>query len=380
VAESTDKPTCLLTLLGNAGKCDQQQPKASNNENPSNNPSAQIDAEAQGDISLNPATVHLQWRHQRDRETLKSVQARSMIQWKQQRAREVLKNLQPLPPPSQTGPQWTPEHHRVLSENVRLLFDATSDTNVTENKGTNDEDDGEDEDNIDDGINGATECDQNENGQNEEDAEGEEVVPQAQTQVPQMQTTGSVKSNQGQKRQHEEITGNSGNLSTSAQGTGNKRPQKRSKLKTDITQHVLEEFETLRPQPLQFNFQPHPLQDRSDEWFIDQFRRLFQRIQIFAHGYFGLHDIDGESHQPWAAGMTLEFIRHVEDVAVDDPMAGSWDNLLQNTVQREWLIVAVVMRVLEIHVFGAYLWGANPEEKDFLFGLERALFTREGHS
>jgi hypothetical protein len=143
----------------------------------------------------------------------------------------------------------------------------------------------------------------------------------------------------------------------------------------------LEEFETLKPQPLQFVFKAHPLEDRSDEWFIVQFRKLFRRIHTFAHDYFGRHDIDeGSFHQPWAAGMSPEFMRYVEDVAEADPMDGSWDKLLQNTVQREWLVVGIIMRVLEIQVFGLNLWGMDQQEKELLHSLDRAFFTGEGRS
>lgn len=271
------------------------------------------------------------------------------MQQKQRKAREALNKLKSLP--QQSRPQWTPEHHSVLSENVRLLIDSTSDPEVTQNKDLDDEcdeGDGEDQDE-EENLAG-------QDGVDNEDNEG-----------------------QGQKRRREENQDQSNGPHVNSQTTQSRRPFKRSKLRTGITQHILEEFETLQPQPLQFNFRSHPAEDRSDEWYIQQFRRLFRKLHDFAHDYFGLHDIDqGYFHQPWAAGMTPEFLRYVEDVATPDPMVGGWDPLLQNTIQREWLIVGIIMRILEIQVFGADLWGAEPQEKELLLGLERALLNREG--
>ena len=274
--------------------------------------------------------------------------------------------------PQQSRPQWTPEHHSVLSENVRLLIDSTSDPEVTQNKDLDDEcdeGDGEDQDE-----------EENLAGQDGVDNEDNEGRNEATAQVTeQQQSLTPDSSRQGQKRRREENQDQSNGPHVNSQTTQSRRPFKRSKLRTGITQHILEEFETLQPQPLQFNFRSHPAEDRSDEWYIQQFRRLFRKLHDFAHDYFGLHDIDqGHFHQPWAAGMTPEFLRYVEDVATPDPMVGGWDPLLQNTIQREWLIVGIIMRILEIQVFGADLWGAEPQEKELLLGLERALLNREG--
>lgn len=277
-------------------------------------------------------------------------------------------------PPKQTRPQWTPEHHRVLSENVQLLVDATSDPKVTNNIYLEDKDSENDGDVEDDG---------NYEGGQENEVENKDtggkggVQPTRPPKADSKQLLTPENSMQGQKRQREEQEDDPNRQD--AQATKRQRSSKRTKLRTGITEHVLEEFETLKPQPLQFTFREHPAGDRSDEWYIGQFCALFRRIRSFAHDFFGLHDIDeGGFYQPWAAGMSLELIRHVEDVAEADPMTGGWDTLLQNTIQREWLIVALIIRILEVQVFDADLWGAEEHEKDLLFNLERALFVRDG--
>jgi hypothetical protein len=325
--------------------------------------SRQVFAEGQADkgIGLDPFTLHLTYSPQRQRH------------W---RAREALRNLKSSP--SQTGPQWTPEHHRILSENVRLLLDATSDPNAAD-----DEDDGDDEyededydDNYEYDNAGEDASFLTQSGKRQKTAAEQRPPGQGAATGPSEIQNQSYR---GRKRQREENPRDTNGFDANIPTAESLRPLKKFKLRTDVTQHVLEDLANLRPQPLQLLFPAHPHEDRSDEWFIAQFRKLFRRISRFAHDYFGLHDIDaGEFHQPWAAGMTLEFLRYVEQVAEADEMIGSWDKLLHNTAQREWLIVAVITRILEIHVFGADLWGADTQEKELLLGLERALLTREG--
>jgi hypothetical protein len=307
----------------NAAKLRQQQQRETAPRQRSNNAPEKLSAEDQADIGVDPSTL-------------------GNLQQKQWRAREALRNLKTTP--TQTSPDWTPEYHHVLSENVRLLFNATS-APVTAVS---------DEDEDDDGY---------ENG----GLAGDASQNQAQA--------GQSKSAQGRKRQRDENAAVDANAPTAE----NQRPWKKSKMRSGTTQHVLEDLKTLQPQPLQYIFEGHPHEDRSDDWFIEQFRHLSLRINKFSRDYFGLHDLDeGEFHQPWAAGMTPEFIRHVEEVAEADPADGGWDKLLRNTVQREWLISAIIMRILEIQVFSADLWGADAEEKELLLSLERAFITSEG--
>lgn len=301
----------------------------------------------------------------------------SPLQRKQLKARNALKKLQT--PPEEAGSQWTKEHDRVLSENVRLLIDSTSDEieehdedDEADGDDYGDEDDGDEEDNGD----GADEklSQEGQNGNDAEIIDLEADESQAQTQATETPSAAASASTPRKKRSHAESASNE------ETGKPDKPPSKKPKFKSAITQHVLEQFQVLKPQPLQLTFTPHPAEDRSDRWYIEQFRRLYRRVTGFAHAYFGLHDIDeGEFHQPWTAGMSEEFISYVEDVAEADPLDGGWDTLLRNTKQREWLIAGIIMRILEIQVFGKDLWGATETELDLLYGLDRAFLEREGN-
>jgi hypothetical protein len=135
----------------------------------------------------------------------------------------------------------------------------------------------------------------------------------------------------------------------------------------------------LAPQPLRISYKPHPLEDRSDAWYTEMFRRLFRQTDKFATYYFGVHDLDaGEFFEPWAAGMTDDFVTWAEQVAEPDPNLGTWDDLLRETGQRKWLVMGVLMKIVVVKVFGADLFGASKEQAELLYGISRALVGREG--
>jgi hypothetical protein len=137
----------------------------------------------------------------------------------------------------------------------------------------------------------------------------------------------------------------------------------------------------LAPQPLRISYKPHPLEDRSDAWYTEMFRRLFRQTDKFATRYFGVHDLDaGEFFEPWAAGMTGEFITWAEQVAESDPNlgTGSWDDLLRDTMQRKWLVMGILMKIVRVKIFEVDLFGAGKEQAELLHGLSRAFVGREG--
>lgn len=136
---------------------------------------------------------------------------------------------------------------------------------------------------------------------------------------------------------------------------------------------------TLAPQPLRISYKAHPLEDRTDAWYTEMFRRLFRQTSRFVCHYFDVHELSsGEFFEPWAANMTPEFVAWAEQVAEPDPNMGTWDDLLRESVQRKWLVMAILMKILRVKVFDADLFGANQEQGELLHGLSRALVGREG--
>lgn len=159
---------------------------------------------------------------------------------------------------------------------------------------------------------------------------------------------------------------------------GTKKQKSTAAAAAAATAAAIVPFSKLQPQPLQLQFPRHPDEERSNDWYRNEFRKLFKRMDSFAREYFGRHDIrqiDGP--EPWA-NMGPEFINYAAAVAEADPACGGWNALLKDTKQRQWLVVAILMRILESRIFETDLWGATPGEKHLLLSLEYAFIESEG--
>lgn len=150
--------------------------------------------------------------------------------------------------------------------------------------------------------------------------------------------------------------------------------------KVRVKPHV--DLAALAPQPLRIDYKTHPLEERSDQWFITMFNKLFQMCDSFAGTFFGVHDLEaGQFYEPLEeVEVSAEFIHWASQVAEEDPVMGGWDYVLRNSRQRRWLVMAILMRIIKIKIFDTDLWGANQEQCELLFGIERALLSREGIS
>lgn len=158
------------------------------------------------------------------------------------------------------------------------------------------------------------------------------------------------------------------------------RPTKKQKLTNNIQAQAPADLPTLNPQPIRLNYEPHPLDDQSDEWFMGMFRKLYAQAERFVVESYGVHDIDrGAFFEPWACSMSPEFISWAESVAEPDPATGGWDNMLRNTEQRQWFVMGILMKIIEKKIFSEELFGANEQQRELLHGLDRALFQREGN-
>ncbi|TVY29964.1 hypothetical protein LHYA1_G001328 [Lachnellula hyalina] len=135
------------------------------------------------------------------------------------------------------------------------------------------------------------------------------------------------------------------------------------------------------PKPIQIQYFPLPIKDRDDQWYGALFKRLFTDVIKFVDDYFVLHDLElGDFHQPWALKWNPEFIFWAEQVAEDDPQVGSWDELLRNSSERKWFLVAILVKIIKVKIFDADLWGANQQQKELLLALERSMFQRDGYT
>ena len=259
------------------------------------------------------------------------------VQVKQLQTRQALRQLRP-PPDTET---FTTKHHDILSENIKLLLDATRDPSDFPDT---------DED------------------------EGRSGRP-----------TSHLSHGRGRKRSH------SRSRFRSRLAKKQKVPDQPEIAGTQFPLEGLSRWPHVRarkdndsliklnPQPVQMWFNTHPVIDRTDEWFVAEFRSLFRRLETYFAKYFCVHNLDeGDFHQPWAVNNTAGFLNYAQRVAEPDPSSGGWDKILRDTEQRKWLLVGIMITILESKVFKEDLWGATKEEKELMFGIEKALLTQEG--
>ena len=181
----------------------------------------------------------------------------------------------------------------------------------------------------------------------------------------------TTKTQQGMKRQRDPVA--------SGETAVGQQPSKRLKRNFEafLTEFPANIFNLKKP--VRIKYHPLPLKDRNDQWYAALFRRLFTDVAKFVDDYFIQHNLALEEfYQPWALKWSPEFIFWAKEVAEYDPWIGSWDELLRNSSERKWFLVAVIVKILKVKVFDADLWGANQQQKDLLLAIERSMFQREG--
>lgn len=157
-------------------------------------------------------------------------------------------------------------------------------------------------------------------------------------------------------------------------------PPKKAKKDDGFQAQAPIDIAALNPQPIRLEYQPHALEDNTDEWFTDMFAQLFKQAERFVIDFYGIHDLDrGVFFEPWACGVTPEFVSWAELVAEPDPAMGGWDTILRNTEQRQCFILGILMRIFQRKIFDEELFGQNDQQRELLNSLDRALFQREGN-
>lgn len=119
----------------------------------------------------------------------------------------------------------------------------------------------------------------------------------------------------------------------------------------------------------------------TDEWFRNEFERLYDQVVNFVDIFFHqFDDIPLESSlSPWI-GMSFEFVRYSIMVAEPDDSLGDWNRILLERNERRYLLVGILARILEAKVFGELLFGASKGQKKQLEELERSSIEVEGTS
>jgi hypothetical protein len=117
----------------------------------------------------------------------------------------------------------------------------------------------------------------------------------------------------------------------------------------------------------------------TDEWFRDEFERLYAQVGDFVDMFFcQFEDISLESNLcPWIE-MSSEFVRYSTMVAELDNRSGDWNRILLKRNERWYLLVGILARILEAKVFAELLFGASKGQKKKLEDLERSSVELEG--
>jgi len=117
----------------------------------------------------------------------------------------------------------------------------------------------------------------------------------------------------------------------------------------------------------------------TDEWFRDEFKRLYDQVANFVVIFFcQFDDIPLESNlSPWTE-MSSEFLRYSAMVAEPDDSLRDWNRMLLERNERRYLLVGVLARILEVKVFGELLFGGSKGQKKQLEDLERSSIEVEG--
>jgi hypothetical protein len=118
---------------------------------------------------------------------------------------------------------------------------------------------------------------------------------------------------------------------------------------------------------------------RTDEWFRDEFGRLYDQVVNFVDIFFcQFDDMPLESSlSPWIE-MSSEFVRYSTMVAEPDGSLGDWNRILLERNERRYLIVGILARIIEAKIFGELLFGASTGQKKQLEDLERSSIEVEG--
>lgn len=117
----------------------------------------------------------------------------------------------------------------------------------------------------------------------------------------------------------------------------------------------------------------------TDEWFRDEFERLYDQVANFVDTFFcQFQDIPLENRlSPWIE-MSPEFVRYSIMVAEPDDNLGDWNRILLEKNERRYLLVGILARILEAKVFGEMLFGGSKAQKKQLEDLERSSIEVEG--
>ncbi|KAK0751474.1 hypothetical protein B0T18DRAFT_402558 [Schizothecium vesticola] len=145
--------------------------------------------------------------------------------------------------------------------------------------------------------------------------------------------------------------------------------------------HLLQELSVANWEPGRLGwFRMWRPDEVESEWIQRFYSHLFLRLNEFVSVNFGHGNIDTMGAPIWATGgFPKHFVHYAQLVARQDNHTGGWDWLLHSGRQRVYLIVGIIGKMLQTHVFDDLLFGGEDSAKAILQSQDEGLLTVEGY-
>ncbi|RDW73121.1 hypothetical protein BP6252_07028 [Coleophoma cylindrospora] len=133
----------------------------------------------------------------------------------------------------------------------------------------------------------------------------------------------------------------------------------------------------IQDKPLRRFYGPHA--DFSDDAFEEHSKKLVWALRGFVERWYAATDLEGDKakvHHIWHL-MTPTFVEYTLAVAESDDATGGWDSILQNSVQRKWLVAGILTCIYDKCIFqnpNRVLFGSNKGEEELLHKIDRNFF------
>lgn len=137
----------------------------------------------------------------------------------------------------------------------------------------------------------------------------------------------------------------------------------------------MKELSRFRPSRCHLQFE-QSLQDHPDEFYELHFSNLFVEVNVLVRKAF--RQPTKPKSAPWLQEHPGQFIKYVELLARPDRHAGRWDRLLRDKTERDFLLQATLMKIIDAKVFSSLLFGADPEHLSILQSTDASLANEEG--
>lgn len=138
----------------------------------------------------------------------------------------------------------------------------------------------------------------------------------------------------------------------------------------------LSSLRRVQPTRLAFTF-PHLESEMNDAWFEFLFKTLRDLVHDFSAIHFRSKISNVKSWNLWG-NLSPQFLHYAKDTTRKDDCDGGWDRLLSDPLQRSYVVMGIVAKILDEHVFSNLLFGGEKHHQDALSQWDRIMMQEEG--